>query len=372
MLYIHIPFCKKACHYCDFHFSTSLQLRDKMVEAICKEMLMQQNYLGNIPLQSIYFGGGTPSLLTATELAQIFDTIYNTFEVSKGAEITLEANPDDLSKEKLQTLKNIGVNRLSIGIQSFNDTFLVQMNRSHHAKQALAVVQWAKEVGFDNFSIDLMYGFPATDHSTWQQDILQALMLKPKHISCYCLTVEPQTALDKQVKTKQFVPVSDHFAAQQYEMLMEILEKAGYIHYEISNFALPDFFARHNSNYWKKGSYLGIGASAHSYNGVLRQANVANNVQYIRAIANGILPATIEQLSNANHINEYILVNLRTIWGCSRLFLREQYQYEFSEKLLLGYAQQHLVRYDENYVFLTKQGRLLADKICSDFFVEAS
>lgn len=369
MLYIHIPFCRKACHYCDFHFSTSLTLQSPMVQAICKEIAMQQHYLSSQVLQSVYFGGGTPSLLTEGELAEIFSTIRQYFTIAEDAEITLEANPDDLTASKLQALKDLGINRLSIGIQTFNNEYLQKMNRTHNAAQALASVELAKKTGFDNFSIDLMYGFPAAHHANWLADIAQTLALKPTHISTYCLTIEPKTALHKQTLNQQFIPSTDDFAAQQYEMLIEQLEKNGYIHYEISNFAMPSFFAKHNSNYWKKGQYLGVGAAAHSYNGTLRQANVANNVQYIKAIESGKIPATLEVLTPENHINEYILVNLRTIWGCNRGFLLENYQYQFSEKLLASYQQQGLLTYNKAIVVLTKQGKLFADKICSDFFV---
>ncbi len=340
-----------------------------MVEALCTEIALQKDYLDTKILHSIYFGGGTPSLLTGDELQQIFDTIRQYFTIADDAEITLEANPDDLQLAKLQTLKAIGINRLSIGVQTFNDHYLQTMNRTHTAAEAIACVENTKLIGFNNFSIDLMYGFPAANHLNWQADIAQVLAFRPTHISTYCLTIEPKTALYHQVKTKQFVPASDNFAAEQYEILIEQLTTQDYQHYEISNFALPTFYARHNSNYWKKGKYLGIGASAHSYNGTTRQANIANNNLYIKAIRQGQIPAEIEVLTPAEHINEYILVNLRTTWGCNREWLATNYNYKFSEKLLAAYAQQGLMVYDSQTVYLTSKGRLLADKICSDFFV---
>jgi oxygen-independent coproporphyrinogen-3 oxidase len=369
MLYLHIPFCKQACSYCDFHFSTSLKLKSQIVEAMCKEIALQKDYLVDKTLQTIYFGGGTPSLLSSAELEQILNTIAKYFHLPSNVEITLEANPDDLKIAKLQEFKSLGINRLSVGIQSFYEPHLQLMNRSHNSQEAFECVQLARKVGFENFSIDLIYGIPHQDHSVWEMDMQKALQLDIPHISTYALTVEPRTALHKYTQTQKFTPATDDFAAQQYEMLIEKLESKGYEHYEISNFAKPNHYSKHNSNYWKKGHYLGIGASAHSYNGTSRQYNIANNSLYIKALQEDNIPCETEILTKENHINEYILVNLRTMWGCDKVFLQQTYGYEFDEKLLQKYISLGCVIIENNIIKLTLKGKLLADKISSDFFV---
>jgi oxygen-independent coproporphyrinogen-3 oxidase len=371
MLYLHIPFCKQACSYCDFHFSTSLSLEQQVVEAMCKEIELQKDYLSNKTLQSIYFGGGTPSIIEIKSLEKIFNTIAKHFVIDHAAEITLEANPDDLSPQKLTAFKSLGINRLSIGIQSFYEPHLQLMNRTHNSQEAFNCVQLARKAGFENFSIDLIYGVPHPDHCVWKEDIDKAMLLDVPHISTYALTVEPKTALYHHQKANKFIPATDDFSAQQYEILMEILATKGFQHYEISNFAKPPHYAKHNGNYWKKGEYLGIGASAHSYNGISRRYNIANNSLYIKALAANKISYQEEFLTPQNHINEYILVNLRTMWGCDSLFLAQNYGYYFDEKLLQIYQQQGLIIVDSHIIYLTNQGKLLADKISCDFFVAA-
>ncbi len=376
-LYFHIPFCKQACSYCDFHFSTSLNQKPQMIEAMCREIALQKDYLTNKHLDTIYFGGGTPSLLEIKDLEKIFDTISQYFSVDKNAEITLEANPDDLTAEKLAALKTIGINRLSIGIQSFHEPHLRLMNRTHTGVEAANCVNLARKFGFESLSIDLIYGIPTEyskngengNHDIWENDIAMALQFDVPHISSYGLTVEPKTALHKWTQTQKFIPATDDFAAQEYEMLMEKLTQKGYEHYEISNFAKPNLYSKHNSNYWKKGHYLGIGASAHSYNGITRQHNIANNSLYIKALANNELAFEKEILTLENHINEYLLVNLRTMWGCDMGFLANTYNYHFPEKILQSYKQQGFLEVIANKMILTQKGKLLADKISSDFFV---
>jgi oxygen-independent coproporphyrinogen-3 oxidase len=368
-LYLHIPFCKQACSYCDFHFSTSLQQKPAMIDAMCREIVLQKDYLPDRTLQSIYFGGGTPSLLEIKDLEQIFQTISQYFSIDKNAEITLEANPDDLTAQKLADLKSVGINRLSIGIQSFEDKHLKLMNRTHTGEEAKNCVEKARKYGFESLSIDLIYGIPAENNEIWHNDIAMALALDIAHISSYALTIEAKTALYAWTKTKKFSPATDDFTVKQYEILIETLLKNGYEHYEISNFAKPNLYAKHNSNYWKKGHYLGIGASAHSYNGTTRQYNIANNALYNKALAKNEIPCEIEYLTTENHINEYILVNLRTMWGCDSKFLAQKYNYQFPKKLAENYLKNGFLT-EENGIFrLTQKGKLIADKISSDFFV---
>lgn len=256
-IYVHIPYCKQACHYCDFHFSTNASTKTQMVEAICKEITLQSNYLEGKVLQSIYFGGGTPSLLSEQELGNILETIRLIFPIDKNPEITLEANPDDLSPIKLRELKNLGINRLSIGIQSFHEPFLAWTNRTHHAEQAENCVKLAQDIGFENITIDLMYAFPAENHAIWHSDLQKALALGVPHISAYCLTIEPKTVFGNWQRKGKIQPINEEFSAQQFEILVNTLVANGFEHYEISNFAKPPYYSRHNTNYWKKGTYLG-------------------------------------------------------------------------------------------------------------------
>lgn len=372
-LYLHIPFCKQACHYCDFHFSTSLAQKPALVEALRREIEQQQDYLGTRQLETIYFGGGTPSLLTEAELASLFETIHRHFTVAPEAEITLEANPDDLTPAHLRQLRPY-VNRLSIGIQSFHEPHLRFMNRAHSALEAQQCVRLAQEAGFHNLTIDLIYGVPAADHAIWERDLETALLLDVPHISSYSLTIEPDTALGRWQKKGRFQGTDDEFAAEEFEMLIRTLGANGYEQYEISNFARPGHEARHNSSYWKRRPYLGIGPSAHSYNGHSRQYNVANNALYIKAISRGELPCTVEMLTPADQVNEYLLTGLRTKWGCQvseleRLsggtFVREQ-QAILAEQQRRGW----LTRTGDQ-LLLTPAGKFFADRVAAELFMES-
>ncbi len=371
-LYLHIPFCKQACHYCDFHFSTSLGQKSALVDAICKEIFLQKDYLPDKTLQTIYFGGGTPSLLTEVELVQIFDTIYAHFSASPTAEITLEANPDDLTAEKLAMLRRY-VNRLSIGIQTFDETTLRWMNRAHTAADAEACVRLAREAGFENISVDLIYGIPNRDASFWHIDLQKALALKVPHLSAYALTIEPETAFGRWQQKGKLLPADEALAAGQFEELTRALTTAGYEHYEISNFAQPGQYARHNTAYWQRRPYLGVGPSAHSYNGHSRQYNIANNSRYIADIKQNKLPATVEQLTTADQVNEYLLTGLRTQWGCSLAELNTLLTADFAQQqtrdLTDMYKSGWLVR-DDDRLRLTEAGKLFADRVASTLFVE--
>lgn len=371
-LYFHIPFCKQACHYCDFHFSTNTSSLPRMVSAICKELELRKNYLNGEEIKTIYFGGGTPSLLPIASLQAIFDTVFQHYKVNPKAEITLEANPDDLTSTKIQELKQLPINRLSIGTQSFHGPHLSFMNRAHNSEEALQSIHEAQKAGFNNISIDLIYGMPAPDHTLWRQDLEQLFALNVQHVSCYALTVEPQTVLGNWTKKGKFKPAEDEFTAQQFEILLEEMQKHGFIQYEISNFCQPGFESKHNSSYWQGVNYIGIGPSAHSFNGTSRQFNMAHNFQYLEAIEKNELPFTLEELSVEDRANEYLLTTLRTVWGTDLGYLKNQFGLDLlvsQEKYLAELQQKNLAQISENKLKLTDAGKLLADQIALDLFV---
>ncbi len=378
-LYLHIPFCKQACHYCNFHFSTSLKYKGEMVAALLREMEWRKDYLDGAALRSIYFGGGTPSLLSDEELQLIFEKIYKLFEVEPDAEITLEANPDDLMVAKLMALRQTPVNRLSIGIQSFFEADLRFMNRAHTAKEAKDCIENALSVGFQNLTVDLIYGAPTTPDTHWEANLQTVFDYQIPHVSCYALTVEPKTALDHFIKTGKTPAVDEEQAARQFETLMRLMRAQGYEHYEISNFAKPGHYARHNSSYWLGAPYLGIGPAAHSFNGSSRQWNIAHNANYLKTIAEnhalGYYPPQlfeIESLTPAQRYNEYIMTSLRTNWGCNVLHIKniqEKFETYFLHHVQ-PYLRSGLIINDKTVFFLTDQGRLLADKIATELFWE--
>ncbi len=372
-LYIHIPFCKKACHYCDFHFSQSLGQIDEMVDAIGEELIMQSDFLGRDTIYTIYFGGGTPSLLEGPHLKKLMGIIQSEYVLSSNPEVTMEANPDDLTEEKLTTFFNLGVNRLSIGVQSFNDKHLKWMNRQHTSKEAIDTFHLARKVGFENISLDLIYALPGENHENWLNDLEMMVGLRPEHISSYCLTIEPQTAFGNWLKKGKIKAIDEDFAADQFEILLDTMAKYGYDQYEISNFAQPGYESQHNSAYWKDEKYLGIGPSAHSYSGKFRKANVANNAKYLKGIKEGEVPAEVITLSPEDQVNEYILTSLRTKWGCDMSRLKTKYNVDLlseQEHYLNKLASQDLIYEDEGCLILTNKGKLLADKIASDLFIE--
>lgn len=343
-----------------------------MVEAIIEEIGWQKDYLEGAQLETIYFGGGTPSLLSPTDLAAIFEKIYQTYSVANNAEITLEANPDDLTQEKLMALTHTPINRLSIGIQSFFEHDLKFMNRAHNAREAKDCIQNAKDAGFQNLTIDLIYGSPTTTNEQWEENIRMVLSYDIPHISCYCLTVEPNTALDHFVKKGKADPVDEEKAAYQFEILMTTLKAAGYEHYEISNFAKPDWHAKHNSNYWLGAKYLGIGPSAHSFNGASRQWNIANNTKYIQAIQKENPIYEKEILTKQQQYNEYILTALRTKWGCDLSKIKNwgtAFDKHF-QKESKSYIQKQLIQQKNNIFTLTDKGKLIADRIAMDLFID--
>jgi oxygen-independent coproporphyrinogen-3 oxidase len=371
-IYIHIPFCKQACHYCDFHFSTSLNNKDALVDALCKEIELQKDYLVEETLSTIYFGGGTPSLLNVTDLDRIFNAIGKYFTIAPNAEITLEANPDDLSKQKTDELKASGINRLSIGIQSFIDEHLILMNRSHTSAQAVNAVKNAQKSGIQNISIDLIYGLPDLSPDKWKQNLEKAFSLNVPHLSAYCLTVEKKTALNKFVQAKTIILPEEPIVLEQFDTLMTEAGKHNFIHYEISNFCKENMFSRHNSSYWKSDSYLGIGPSAHSYNGSSRQWNIANNALYIKGIHASESVFEKEILTDANRFNEYIMTRLRTIWGIDLKFIEATFGKNILAKMTeraKEYIDAGFMEQNKENVTLTVKGKFLADKIASDLFI---
>ena len=379
-IYLHIPFCKQACHYCNFHFSTSLKYKAEMVKAMLQELELRQDYLIDKELDSIYFGGGTPSLLTEGELMQFFEQIEKRFTIKPDAEITLEANPDDLTKEKVSALRRTPVNRLSIGVQSFFEEDLRFFNRAHSASEARASLEDALAAGFDGLTIDLIYGSPTTSDAHWEENLNITFGYDIPHVSCYALTVEERTALFHFIQTGKAPPVDEARAARQFERLVAAMRSQGYLQYEISNFARPGHFAVHNSSYWKGEPYLGLGPSAHSYNGESRQWNVANNAKYLRAFQDlpgfkkQVSPSTglfeIEYLSPDDRYNEYVMTGLRTIWGVELLRLRQMgktYEQHFLQHIQSFIDAGQAEREGET-VRLTDAGKFLADGIAAAVF----
>jgi len=370
-IYIHIPFCKQACNYCDFHFSTSLKMKSSFVAALLMEIELRKSVFENQSIESIYLGGGTPSLLNASELTLIFEKLASSFSISPDAEITLEANPDDLTFEKIQELKSTPVNRLSIGIQSFSDADLKFMNRAHTSSEALSSINMCKEAGFNNLTIDLIYGTPGMDENAWLENLQIAFKLNIPHISSYALTVEEKTALHYQILANKTPELDEHQSALQFEMLMAEMKNNGYEQYEISNFCKPNSYSRHNSSYWKKDNYLGLGPSAHSFLGDKRLWNVSNNGKYIKSLEKGILPLQEECLTVRDRYNEYVMTSLRTKWGCSLQVIETDFSLEFAnyfKEEIKSYVVQGYVNLEMEVYYLTESGKLLADRIASDLF----
>lgn len=369
-IYIHIPFCRQACTYCDFHFSTSLKHRHEVVNAIVKEIDLRSGYLHDKHVETIYFGGGTPSLLAQKDLGRIMEAIAKNYDLSTVGEITLECNPDDLDDQTLSGLKALGVNRLSIGLQSFNEAELKWMNRAHTAAQSEACVKRAQDKGFENITIDLMYGSKFQSPAEWRQTMEKAVGLGVQHISAYNLTVEQRTKLGHDVASKK-EPMVDEDKSSAFFLDMGFLEQHGFIHYEISNFGKDGYFSRHNANYWKGREYIGFGPSAHSFDGSSRQWNIANNALYSKHLQTGGIYFEKEILSEKDRFNEYILTSLRTIWGVDLGLVESTFGmfYEGLLKAAKPYLERNLVGIENGVLRLTTEGKLLADKIASDMFV---
>ena len=375
-IYLHIPFCKQACYYCDFHFSTSLKRKNDLLKAIERELVMRKEAFGNEKIETIYFGGGTPSILTIVELRSLMDVIYENYEVVKNAEITLEANPDDLSEEKIIELSKTPINRLSIGIQSFFEDDLKFMNRAHTAEESKKSLKSAFQY-FDNITIDLIYGVPKMSNEKWLKNLQLAFEYGVPHISSYALTVEAKTALASFIKSGKVPPVDENLALEHFNILVAETERKGFVHYEISNFGKPNYFSKHNTSYWLGEKYLGVGPSAHSFNGFERSWNVSNNTKYSKSIQENTLPITVEKLSINNRFNECIMTGLRTIWGVSFDKIEKEFGKEILGDLIknsMPFIEKGLLEIQtdansEKVLITTKKGKFLADGIASDLFV---
>lgn len=371
-IYLHIPYCKQACHYCDFHFSTNLNTKSDLIEAILKEIELQKEYLDGEIIETIYFGGGTPSILDTQELISILTTIEENFAIDEHPEVTLEANPDDLTNEKLNELKSAGINRLSIGIQSFDDKILKSFNRAHDAKMASSAIQEAQQLGFENISIDLIFGVPSQSVEDLRNDLRQALKYNTQHISIYGLTIEENTVFGKWEKQKKLTPLDEDMAARHLEVIMERLEEAGYIQYEISNFCLQGFESKHNSSYWYGKKYLGIGPAAHSYNGTERQFNIPHNIKYIKKLQANELSFDKEVLTKEDHINEFILTQLRLKQGINLNRLREKFSFDLLSQRKVEidqFTQTKMLETAGDFIRLTPKGKLLADFITEKLII---
>lgn len=368
-IYFHIPFCKRACYYCNFHFSTSQKLLSDMLIAMAKEVELRKNFL-NQKISTIYFGGGTPSIISANEIAILINKIKQHFDVDSCAEITLETNPDDILEKKLIDWKLAGINRLSMGIQSFFDEDLLWMNRAHNSHQALKGLALAVK-HFNNLTIDLIYGTPTLTNQQWKQNVQTALSFNIPHLSCYALTVEPKTALSTMITQQKKEDIDAEKQAKHFELLMQWMNDAGYEHYEISNFAKAGFRSKHNSSYWNGNFYLGIGPSAHSFNGTSRQWNIANNALYIKSIQQNLLPLETEKLSATQQLNEYLMTSLRTLEGISLQQVEKKWGIEKKQQLIQSSKKwiglNHLIE-KNNFLELTSTGKLLADGITSAMF----
>ncbi|MBT8394540.1 MAG: radical SAM family heme chaperone HemW [Bacteroidia bacterium] len=370
-IYIHIPFCKQACYYCNFHFSTSLKKKNDMLSALKTELLLRKDELKNQTIESIYFGGGTPSLLDVEDIERLITLINIDYQVSETAEITMEANPDDLIPEKIHQLSKSPINRLSIGIQSFFDDDLKSMNRAHSSLEAKSCLEIATKA-FDNITIDLIYGIPNMSLKKWNQNLQLTFDFGIKHISSYALTVEPKTALHTFIKKGDYPRIDEDLALQHFNHLVQETEKKGLVQYEISNFGKPGYFSKHNTSYWQGKHYLGIGPSAHSFNGKQRSWNISNNIKYIQSIYQYKLPLEIEKLSQKDRFNEYVMTGFRTIWGVSLDTVEVDFGLKYKTQLLKTaekYMDEGLLVNENNILKTTKKGKFLADGIASELFM---
>ena len=373
MIYIHIPFCKQKCSYCNFHFSTSLNFKDEMLAVMKKEIFLRKDELQNKNLQSLYFGGGTPSILSPDEIKSLIDEVLQYFNFEKDIEITLEANPDDLDKNFLKDLSGSPVNRLSIGTQSFFEADLKLMNRAHTANEAEDSIKRSQDFGFENLSIDLIYGSPTSNLEIWKENLNKTIALEVPHISSYALTVEPKTALENWISKGKVISPKEEEQNREFYYLSDFLKDNGFEHYEVSNFAKPGFYSRHNSSYWKYKEYLGIGPSAHSYNGFdVRSWNVANNQQYIKKLNSGFVAKEEEILSQKDQFNEMIMIGLRTTWGVDLNRLHDKFNGEILEYFqteIKSKLEEEILIIEENHLKIPEKHWFMADGIAADLFM---
>jgi oxygen-independent coproporphyrinogen-3 oxidase len=372
-IYIHIPFCKQACYYCDFHFSTNLSLVPDLFKCILHEISLQKEYFNGESIETIYLGGGTPSILSIEKLDRILKTVFDNYTIVSDPEITIEANPDDLTPGKLANLYKTGFNRLSIGIQSFDDNILKYLHRAHSTQMAVEAYESARKAGFENINIDLIFAVHPDSNQFFSEDITQAIYLHPEHISAYNLTIESKTVFGNWLKKGKIQEADEEESAKQYESLINRLIGAGYDQYEISNFSLPDKYSKHNMNYWKGKSYLGVGPGAHSFNQLSRQFNINNNARYIQNLKMDVIPFEIINLSGKELINEFILTNLRTKWGINLSIFEKRFAYKLTDakkSKIKNLQENDLIENTTIAIRLTNKGKLLADSIASDLFID--
>ena len=364
-IYIHIPYCQKACHYCNFHFSTTLNTVPDMVAAIKKELFLRKNEIGE-PVETIYFGGGTPSILETRQLSEIIDTIYKNYDLRSNLELTLEANPENITPLYSEEIKKAGVNRISLGVQSFEDEILKFLNRSHSSDQVRSSVDHLRSAGISNINMDLIYGIPGQSREMWSNNLNKMLALEPNHISAYALTIEDKTAFGNWHRKGKLSTLPEESVADQYDEMVTRFAAQGYEHYEVSNFALPDYLSRHNTAYWRDRQYLGIGPAAHSFNKRSRKFNVANNAKYIRLMSENTLAYEEEVLSKEERINEYLLTGLRTKYGISLRKLASEHGYNLPEdkiNFLKQISDQEMGSFDGDTLILNSSGFIISDSI---------
>lgn len=371
-IYIHIPFCKQACYYCNFHFSTLLIYKESVVKAIAKELFLRKDELNGQKIETVYWGGGTPSLLSAKEMDLLIAAIYDNYDLSELKEFTIEANPDDLNNDFLNYLKHAPINRLSMGIQSFEESHLKLMNRAHTAEEAIKCVKKAQDIGIEKISIDLIYGIPGMDLTTWGNNLQKAILLGITHISSYCLTIEPKTVFGLRTEKKQLLMPEEGETSVQFEALIHQTEAAGFGHYEVSNFAKNKEYAIHNTNYWNGLPYLGIGPAAHSYFPGMRMWNIANNQHYIKALDQNVLPLEKEILTTHNQFNEYLMTGLRTQWGIDLQVIEAKFGLAFVDSVMSNlspYIKNEQAIQKNHIITLSKKGRFFADGIAAAAFI---
>ena len=370
-IYIHIPYCKKKCIYCNFYFQISQKNKKELIKSIIKEMELRKNYLKNLSISTVYFGGGTPSILEKEEIKKILNQIYKVFNINDDAEITMECNPEDINLSKLKFLKTIGFNRLSIGVQSFNNSDLKLLNRTHNSSQAINCILQAKKIGFKNISIDLIYGLPNQSLKKWKLNMVELFKLDVSHFSAYQLTVEKNTFLNKLLNKGEIQLPKENTVLSQYKLLLKMSKKFGYINYEISNFGKANYFSEHNISYWRNNYYIGIGPSAHSYNGVERRWNVSSNSKYINNINDEKIFYKKEILSKNQKYNEYVFTSLRTIYGVDSKYIERKFGKKIKDHFIREIKKWEALKLNKinTKYFLNNEGKLHADTISSDLFI---
>lgn len=371
-VYIHIPFCKKKCHYCDFYKTLDTGMAEKFLKALGTEIILQKGYLEQNNVETIYFGGGTPTVLTAIQMEAILENLYDTFDVSEDAEITIEANPDDIDKRYVKDLKKAGINRISLGIQSWNDRVLKQLNRRHTAEEAEKALHAILAAGIENISADLIYGIPGMTAKQWTADLQRTMSYNIKHLSAYHLTIEPGTVFGKMKEAGELKEIEEEESENQFNILTRICTKNGFIQYEISNFCKDGYYSVHNTNYWKQQPYLGLGPSAHSYRGETRQWNVSDLSEYLKSLDKNEIPFTREMLTARDLYNEYVMTSLRTMWGINLDFVEENINKEsrdYLNNLATRFVKYGMITRNGNQLLLTDQGKMISDNIISELMM---